>query len=135
VKGKKKVDGSNHRQKKFGKLKNDKRNGKNKKNRTKSQGKGKGKAFKYHKCDGPNYFAKKCRIPQYLVELHQRFIKESNNVKRLYETHFNDETKEATILRTIPSNPEMPKMTDNDDMDTENTIVEYNSNDVFGDLK
>jgi hypothetical protein len=78
---------------------------------------------------------KKCRIPQYLVELHQRFIKESNNVKRLYETHFNDETKEATILRTIPSNPEMPKMTDNDDMDMENTIVEYNSNDVFGDLK
>jgi hypothetical protein len=29
----------------------------------------------------------------------------------------------------------MPKMMNNDDMDMENTIMEYNSNDVFGDLK
>jgi hypothetical protein len=29
----------------------------------------------------------------------------------------------------------MPKTTDNDDMDMENMIIEYNSNDVFGDLK
>jgi hypothetical protein len=29
----------------------------------------------------------------------------------------------------------MPKETDHDDMDMENTIVEYHSNDVFGDLK
>jgi hypothetical protein len=29
----------------------------------------------------------------------------------------------------------MPKMMDNDDMDMENMIVKYNSNDVFGDLK
>jgi hypothetical protein len=26
-------------------------------------------------------------------------------------------------------------LTDNDDMDMENTIVEYNCNDVFGDIK
>jgi hypothetical protein len=43
--------------------------------------------------------------------------------------------KEATTLRTIPSNPKMLKMTDNDGMDMENTIAEYNSNDVFGDIK
>jgi hypothetical protein len=36
---------------------------------------------------------------------------------------------------TIPSNPEMPKLTDTDDKDMENMIMEYNSNDVFGDLK
>jgi hypothetical protein len=41
----------------------------------------------------------------------------------------------ATTLRTISLNPEMPKMTNNDDMDLENTIMEYNFNDVFGDLK
>jgi hypothetical protein len=70
-----------------------------------------------------------------LVELYQRSLKESNNAKRLYEAHFNDETKEAITLGTIPSNSEMLKLTDNDDMDMENTIVEYNSNDVFGDLK
>jgi hypothetical protein len=70
-----------------------------------------------------------------LVELYQRSLKESNNAKRSYKSHFNDETKEATTLGTMPSNPEMPKLTDNDDTDMENTIMKYNSNDVFGDLK
>jgi hypothetical protein len=70
-----------------------------------------------------------------LVELYQRNLKKSNNAKILYETHINDETKEARTSGTIPSNPEIPKLTDNDDMDMENTIMEYNSNDVFGDLK
>jgi hypothetical protein len=53
----------------------------------------------------------------------------------LYEAHFNDVTKKTTTLGTIPSNPEMPKLTKNDDIDMENMIMEYNSNDVFGDLK
>jgi hypothetical protein len=53
----------------------------------------------------------------------------------LYEAHFNDKTKEATTSGTIPSIPELPKVMDNDDMDMENMIVEYNSNDVFRDLK
>jgi hypothetical protein len=70
-----------------------------------------------------------------LVELYQRSLKESNNTKRSYEAHFNNETKEVTTSETIPSNPEMSKMTKNDDMDMENMIVKYNSNDVFGDLK
>jgi hypothetical protein len=38
-------------------------------------------------------------------------------------------------LGTIPLNPKMPKFMDNDDNDMENTIVEYNSNYVFGDIK
>jgi predicted nucleotidyltransferase len=70
-----------------------------------------------------------------LVELYQRSLKESNNNKRSYEAQFNDVTKEATTSRIIPSNPKMPKLTDNDDMDMENTILEYKYNDVFGDLK
>jgi hypothetical protein len=57
VKGKGKVNGSNNHQKNFDKFIKGKRNGKGKKNRTK--GKGKGKAFKCHKCNGPNHFAKK----------------------------------------------------------------------------
>jgi hypothetical protein len=44
-------------------------------------------------------------------------------------------TKGASTSRTIPSNPEMPKLTDIDNMDMEKTIVEYHSSDVFGDLK
>jgi hypothetical protein len=73
-----------------------------------------------------------------LIELYQRSLKESNNTKRLYEAHFNDETKEATTSGgggTIPLDPKMPKMTDIDDMDRDNMIIEYNSNNVFGDLK
>jgi hypothetical protein len=70
-----------------------------------------------------------------VVELYQRFLKESNNAKRSYEAHFNDETNEATTSGTISSDPEMLKMMDNDDIDMENMIVEYNSSDVFGDLK
>jgi hypothetical protein len=133
VKDNEKGDGSINHQKKFGKFKKGKRNGKNMKNRAKGQGKG--KAFTCHKYGGPNHLARKCRTPEHLVELYQRSLKESNNTKRLYEVHFNDVTKEATTSRTITSNSEMPKLTDNDDMDIENTIMEYNSNDVFGDLK
>jgi hypothetical protein len=133
VKGNERGEESNNHQKIFDKFKKDKRNDKNMKNKAKGQGKG--KAFTCHKCGGPNHFAKKCRTPKHLVELYQKSLKESNNNKRSYETHFNDVTKEDTTLRTIPSNPEMAKLTDNDDMDMENTIVEYNSNDVFGDLK
>jgi hypothetical protein len=109
VKGKENIDGSKNHQKKFGKFKNDKCNSKNKKSRAKGQGKGKVKAFKCHKCGGPNHFAKKCRTPQYLVELYQRSQKESNNAKRSYEAHFNDETKEATTSGKIPSNLKFPR--------------------------
>jgi hypothetical protein len=44
-------------------------------------------------------------------------------------------TKETTTSGIISSNHEMPKLMNTDDMDMENTIVEYNPNDVFGDLK
>jgi hypothetical protein len=57
----------------------------------------------------------------------KKFLKESNNNKRSYEAHFNDMTKEATTSGTIFLNPEMPKLTNTDDMDMENG--------VFGDLK
>jgi hypothetical protein len=66
-----------------------------------------------------------------LVELYQKSLKGSNNNKRSLEAHFNDMTKEASTSGTIPSNPEIPKMMDTDDMDMKNMIVEYHSNDVF----
>jgi hypothetical protein len=135
VKSNKKGDGSKNQHKKFGKFKKGKHNGKNMKNRAKGQGKGMGKTFTCHKCGGPNHFARKCRTLKHLVELYQKSMKESNNNKRSYDSHFNDMTKEASTSGTIPSNPEMPKLIDTDDMDMENTIVEYHSNDVYGDLK
>jgi hypothetical protein len=70
-----------------------------------------------------------------LVELYQKSLKESNSNKISYGAHFNDITNEASTSGTIPSNSKMPKLTDTDDMDMENTIVEYHSYDVYGDLK
>jgi hypothetical protein len=135
VKGNEKGDWPKNPQKKYGKFKKGKRNGKNMKNRAKGQGKGKGKAFTCHKCVGPNHFARKCQTPKHLVELHQKSLKESNNNKISYEAHFNDMTKEASTSGIIHSNPRMAKETSSDDIDMENTIVEYHSNDVFEDLK
>jgi hypothetical protein len=135
VKGNEKGDESNNHHKKFGKFKKGKHNSKNMKNKAKGQGKGKDKTFTCHKCGGPNHFARKCHTPKHLVELYQKSLKGSNNNKKSYEAHFNDMTKEATTSGTMPTNPKMPKLMDNDDMDMENTIMEYNSNDVFGDLK
>jgi hypothetical protein len=124
VKGNERGDGSNNHHKKFGKFKKGKHNGKNMKNRAKGQEKGKGKAFTYHKCGGPNHFARKCQTPKHLVKRYQISLKESNNNKRSYEAHFNYVTKEAITSGTIPSNPKMPKLMDNDDMDMENRIIE-----------
>jgi hypothetical protein len=135
VKSNKKGDESKNQHKKFGKFKKGKCNGKNMKNMAKGQGKGIGKTFTCHKCGDPNNFARKCRTPKYLVELYQKSSKESNNNKSSYEAHFNNTTKETSTSETIPSNPEMPKVTNTDDMDMENTIMEYHSNNVFGDLK
>jgi hypothetical protein len=135
VKSNEKDDGSKNQHKKFGKFKKDKCNSKNMKNMAKYQGKGKGKTFTCHKCGGPNHFARKCHTPKYLVELYQKSVKKSNKNKRSYESHFNDMTKEVSTSGIIPSSPEMTKLMDTDDMDMENTIVEYNSNNVYGDLK
>jgi hypothetical protein len=135
MKSNEKVDGSKNQHKKFDKFKKGKRNVKNMKNMAKGQRKGRDKVFTCHKCGGPNHFARKCQPTKYLVELYQKSLKESNNNKRLYEAHFNDMTKKASTSETIHSNLEMPKMTDSDDMNMENTIVEYHSNDVFEDLK
>jgi hypothetical protein len=52
----------------------------------------------------------------------------------LYEDHFNGVSKEATTLGTKVEDPKIPRMMDKEDMDLENTIIKYNSNDVFGDL-
>jgi hypothetical protein len=135
VKSNEKGDGSKNQHKKISKFKKGKHNGKNMKNRAKGQEKGKGKAFTCHKCGGPNHFARKCHTLKHLVELYQKSPKKSNNNKRSYETHFNDMTKEASTSGTIPSNLEMIKLIDTDDMDMENMIVKYNSNDMYGDLK
>jgi hypothetical protein len=54
--------------------------------------------------------------------------------KRLYKVYFNDKSNEATTLGNIPEEVEMPNLMAAYYMDIENTIIEYNLNDVFGTL-
>jgi hypothetical protein len=46
----------------------------------------------------------------------------------------NDVSKSATTSTTKTEDPKTLRMTDNVDMNLENIIIEYNSNDVFRDL-
>jgi hypothetical protein len=77
---KEKVDG-NKPSKNVGKFKKGKRN-KHKKNKFKDQSSGKGKkSFKCHRRGGPNHIAKKCNIPQHLVHLYQKSLKDAGKAK------------------------------------------------------
>jgi hypothetical protein len=109
-------------------------NDKNKKNRTKGQGKKKNaRLLNATSAVVLTIFAKKYRTLQHLFELYQKSLKKANGVKRSYEAHFNDVSKEATTSGT-KEDPKIPRMMYKEDMDLENTIVKYNSNGVFGDL-
>jgi hypothetical protein len=65
--------------------------------------------------------------------LYQKSLKDAKG-KRAYETHFNEEEKEANTSGSTPAEVQNPTLTE-DYMDMEKTIIEYNSHDVFGDLK
>jgi hypothetical protein len=131
-KGKEKVDG-NKPPKNIAKSKKGKRN-KHKKNKFKDQSSGKGKkSFKGHCYGGPNHIVKKCNIPQHLVDLYQKSLKEARQDKGSYEGHFNAASDEATSSCKHPNEAAKPSSTVEDYIDGENMIVEYNLNDVFGD--
>jgi hypothetical protein len=103
--------------KKFCKFQKGKKNNKHKKSKSKGQRSGKGKKpFECHRYGGPNHIAKKCNIPQHLVD-------------------FNVASNATTTLGKIHDEAEKPSLMSEDYMDMENTVVEYNLNDVFGDLE
>jgi hypothetical protein len=69
-----------------------------------------------------------------LFDLYQKSLKDVGKAKRSYETYFNNKSNEATTLGKIFEEVEIPNLMVTDYMDMENTIVEYNSNDVLGTL-
>jgi hypothetical protein len=128
-KGKEKTDGA----KPFKNICKCKKN-KHKKNKSKEQNSGKGnKFFKCHRCGGANHIAKKCKIPQHLVNLYQKSLKEAGKAKGTYEAHFNVASDEATTSGKRPDEAAKPSLSTDDYIDGENMIIEYNPNDMFGD--
>jgi hypothetical protein len=130
--GKEKMDGSKP-SKNVGKSKKFKKN-KNKKNKSKDKSSEKGKkSFNCHRCGGANHIAKKYRIPQHLVDLYQKSLQETRKAIGLYEAQFNATSDEDTTSSKRPDEDAKPSLSTDDYIDGENMIVEYNSNDMFGD--
>jgi hypothetical protein len=131
-KGKDKTDGAKP-SKNVGKFKKGKKN-KYKKNKSKDQSLEKGKkSFKCHRCGGTNHIAKKCKIPKHLIDLYQKSLKEARKAKGSNEAHFNAASVEAITSGKHPDEAAKPSLSTDDYINGENMIVEYNSNDMFGD--
>jgi hypothetical protein len=47
--------------------------------------------------------------------MYLKSLKETNGAKRSYEAHFNNVSKEAATLGTKEEDPEIPRMTNNED--------------------
>jgi hypothetical protein len=68
-----------------------------------------------------------------LIDLYQKSLKEAGKAKGSYEAHFNVTSDEATTLGKRPDEVAKPSLSTDDYIDRENMIIEYNSNDMFGD--
>jgi hypothetical protein len=93
-------------------------------------------------CDGFKHIAKKWHTPKHLVTLYQKSLgkeKKAQGLRSGYESHFSILTEskfKASCLSKDPYNPSTNEatLTVDDYMDSDITIVEYASNDMFGDL-
>jgi hypothetical protein len=142
--GKPKFDGSfKNNQKGFhGKIKH--RRNKKKKSRVSNKGK---HSFKKQndkpicqKCGCYSHETKKCRTPSHLVDLYLKSVDRGRAAQgQRYEAHFNlqpdNSREEAGCSQQVinePSNNVIPD--DKDQLHTENMIMEFASNDMFGDF-
>jgi hypothetical protein len=86
--------------------------------------------------------AKKCRTPKHLVDFYQKSLGKNKKVQGSgsgYEAHFSIQTNstfEAGCLSKDPQSPstDEPTLTVDNYIDSDNTMVEYNSNDMLGDI-
>jgi hypothetical protein len=108
----------------------------------KKDGTPKGSNVMCQTCGGFKHTAVKCRTPKHLVALYQKSLgkdKKTQGSGSRYESHFSILTNsmfEAGYSSNDPQNPstEEPTFTVDDFMDSDNTMVEYASNNMFGDL-
>jgi hypothetical protein len=102
----------------------------------------KGNNVQYKACETFKHTTDKCRTPKHLVTLYQKSLGKEKKVQgsgARYEAHFTilmNSTFEASCSSKDPQNPSTnePTLNVDDYMDSDNTMVEYNSNDMFGNL-
>jgi hypothetical protein len=93
-------------------------------------------------CRAFKHTTEKCRTPKHLVALYQKSLGKDTKVLGSgagYEAHFSipmNSTFEAGCSSKDPQNlcTNEPTLNVDDYMDSDNTMVEYNSNDMFGDF-
>ena len=92
------------------------------------------------KCGCYSHITKKCRTLSHLVDLYLKSVGRGRATQgQKYEAYFNyqpDTTrKEASCSQQVPEEPSSNPIPGGEDLATENMIVEYASNDIFGDLE
>jgi hypothetical protein len=114
----------------------------NKRQKPKHKGKRGGDAkakndTKCHRCGTFNHFAKDCRTPKHLVALYQKSLKDAEQSKDKsprYEAHFNLAPAVTKEVGCSDNNDNLDlmkeKLPSTDDM-----VMEFTSNDMFGDLE
>jgi hypothetical protein len=93
-------------------------------------------------CGGFKHTAEKYRTPKHLLALYQKSLGKDKKAQGLgsgYKAHFSIPTNsmfEASCPSKDPQNPstDEPNLTVDDYIDSDNTMVEYASNDIFSDL-
>jgi hypothetical protein len=65
--------------------------------------------------------------------LYQKSLTGAGKAKRSYQAHFNTASDEATTSGKRPDEAEKSGLSNDDYIDGENMIIEYNSNDMFED--
>ncbi|RLN18478.1 uncharacterized protein C2845_PM02G43700 [Panicum miliaceum] len=93
----------------------------------------------YFKCGCHTHLAKKCRTPQHLVDLYLKSIRRGENIKgKKYEAHFISHMAETGTLDLAPNGagPSGTKSMPQGEtpLNDDKMVVEYESNDIFGDL-
>ncbi|KAJ1254816.1 hypothetical protein BS78_K323400 [Paspalum vaginatum] len=89
-----------------------------------------------HKCGCNTHFAATCRTPKHLVDLCLKSIRDAKQRENKYKAHFNQATEETGGSSSVPKESPNNKTSSQavDLPPTDNMLIEYNSNDMFGDL-
>ena len=91
-----------------------------------------------YRCGCYNHVTKKCRTPKHLVELYMKSMGRTQNTQKP-EAHFVSQVLETKAMEPIPqgagpSNTKTPP-TDEGSLDIDDMLVDFSTNDIFGDLK